>query len=35
MVDIATGWTECLPLVTREGALVVDAIERSQSLVGR
>jgi hypothetical protein len=32
MVDIATGWTECLPLVTREGALVVDAIERSQSL---
>jgi hypothetical protein len=32
MVDIATGWTECLPRVTREGALVVDAIERSQSL---
>ena len=23
MVDIATGWTECLPLVTRDGSLVV------------
>ncbi|MCK1592646.1 MULTISPECIES: hypothetical protein [unclassified Bradyrhizobium] len=22
-VDVATGWTECLPLVTREGSLVV------------
>jgi hypothetical protein len=21
MVDIATGWTECLPLVTRDGSL--------------
>jgi hypothetical protein len=26
MVDVATGWTECLPLVTREGSLVVEAI---------
>src|SRR6201993_507792 len=25
MVDIATGWTECLPLVTRDGSLVVEA----------
>ncbi len=32
MVDVATGWTECVPLVTRDGALVVEAIERSQSL---
>jgi hypothetical protein len=32
MVDIATGWTECLPLVVREGALVVAAIERAHSL---
>jgi len=32
MVDVATGWTECLPLVTREGNLVVDAIKRAQSL---
>lgn len=32
MVDIATGWTECLPLVTRDGSLVVEAITRAQSL---
>lgn len=29
MVDVATGWTECLPLVTREGSLVVEAINRA------
>jgi hypothetical protein len=27
MVDIATGWTECVPLVRRDGALVVEAIK--------
>jgi hypothetical protein len=32
MVDVATGWTECLPLVHRDGGLVVEAIERAQSL---
>jgi len=32
MVDVATGWTECLPLVTRDGTLVVEAIERAQGL---
>jgi hypothetical protein len=32
MVDVATGWTECLPLVAREGSLVVEAINRAQSL---
>ncbi len=32
MVDVATGWTECLPLLTREGSLVVEAITRAQSL---
>ncbi|WP_164719102.1 MULTISPECIES: transposase family protein [Bradyrhizobium] len=32
MVDVATGWTECLPLVTREGSLVVEAINHAQSL---
>ena len=32
MVDIATGWTECLPLLKREGSLVVEAINRAQSL---
>src|SRR5215207_115264 len=28
MVDIATGWTECLPLVARDGSLVVEAMTR-------
>jgi hypothetical protein len=32
MVDIATGWTECLPLVTRDGNLVVEAVKRAQNL---
>jgi len=32
MVDVATGWTECLPLVTRDGSLVIEAIRRAQSL---
>jgi len=32
MVDVATGWTECLPLVNRDGSLVVEAINRAQSL---
>ena len=32
MVDVATGWTECLPLITRDGLLVVEAIKHVQSL---
>src|ERR1700678_4559180 len=32
MVDVATGWTECMPLVTRESGLVVRAREGAQSL---
>jgi hypothetical protein len=32
MVDVATGWTECMPLVTRESGFVVQAIERAQGL---
>jgi hypothetical protein len=32
MVDVATGWTECFPLVVREATLVVEAIECAQSL---
>ena len=32
MVDVATGWTECCPLLIREGSLVVQAIERAQRL---
>jgi hypothetical protein len=31
MVDVATGWTECLPLVTRDGSLVV-AMKHARSL---
>jgi hypothetical protein len=33
MVDVATGWTECLPLVARDGGLVVEAMKRAQSLL--
>lgn len=33
MVDVATGWTECMPLVTRESCLVVRAMERAQNLL--
>ena len=32
MVDVATGWTECIPLVTRASGLVVQAMERAQTL---
>jgi hypothetical protein len=32
MVDVATGWTECFPLLVREGTLVVQAIKRAQTL---
>ena len=32
MTDIATGWTECMPLVARDGSLVVEAMRRAQSL---
>src|SRR5580698_2769110 len=31
MVDVATGWTECLPLLTRDGSLVVEAIKHVQT----
>jgi hypothetical protein len=29
MVDVATGSTECLPLVNRDGILVVEALMRA------
>jgi hypothetical protein len=32
MMDVATGWTECLPLVNPDGCLVVEALKRAQSL---
>jgi len=28
LTDIATGWTECLPLVARSSALVIEALAR-------
>lgn len=28
LTDIATGWTECAPLIVREGTLVVETLER-------
>jgi hypothetical protein len=28
LIDIASGWTECVALVVREGRLIVDALER-------
>ncbi|MEY4582976.1 MAG: hypothetical protein RL701_7679 [Pseudomonadota bacterium] len=31
LTDIASGWTECVPLVVREGTLVVEAIDRLRS----
>jgi hypothetical protein len=32
LTDIATGWTECVPIVVREGTLVIEAIARARSL---
>jgi hypothetical protein len=31
--DIATGWTECVPLLIREGTFVVEALLRVRSLL--
>ncbi len=33
MVDVATGWTECMPLLTRDGSLVVEAMRHVQGLL--
>lgn len=32
LTDVATGWTECLPVLTRDGTWVIDAIERAREL---
>ncbi len=32
LTDIATGWTECVPVLTREGSLVIDAIATAREL---
>lgn len=31
LTDIASGWTECVPLLVREGSLVADGLERLRS----
>jgi hypothetical protein len=30
--DVATGWTECVPILVREGALVIEALSRARAL---
>ncbi|MCW6513231.1 integrase catalytic domain-containing protein [Lichenifustis flavocetrariae] len=32
LTDIATGWTECVPVAFREGTLVIEAIARAMTL---
>jgi hypothetical protein len=32
LTDVATGWTECLPLVARNGALVIEALTAAMAL---
>jgi hypothetical protein len=32
LTDVATGWTECLPLVARNGALVIEALAAAMML---
>ncbi len=32
LTDIATGWTECIPIVVREGGLIIEGIARAQTL---
>ena len=32
LTDIATGWTECVPVVMRAGALMLEALQAAQRL---
>jgi hypothetical protein len=32
LTDIATGWTECIPIVVREGCLIIEGIARARTL---
>jgi hypothetical protein len=32
LTDVAAGWTECLPLVARSGALVIEALAAAMAL---
>lgn len=33
LTDVATGWTECMPVLTRDSTLVIDAIDRARALL--
>ncbi|MDQ0028076.1 hypothetical protein J2X90_005929 [Variovorax paradoxus] len=33
LTDVATGWTECVPVLTRDSTLVIDAIDRARALL--
>lgn len=33
LTDIASGWTECIPLLVREATLVVDALDRLRTIM--
>ena len=33
LTDVATGWTECVPLPCRDGALVVEALTRLRGVL--
>ena len=32
LTDVATGWTECVPVLTRDSTLVIDAIARARAV---
>ena len=32
LTDVATGWIECVPILVREGALVIEALSRARAL---
>ena len=32
LTDVATGWTECVPVLTRDSTLVIDALDRARAL---
>ncbi|MGH7120224.1 MAG: hypothetical protein ACREFP_14755 [Acetobacteraceae bacterium] len=32
ITDVAAGWTECIPVLVREGALVIEAIAHARTL---
>lgn len=32
LTDVATGWTECIPIVVRDAEMVVHALDRAREL---